>query len=80
MSKIIWLIRIRNEASIIVETLDHLATFCTWWVYIYDDYSTDGSTAIVKEPPEEGIIVFFHNENQGKTAAISPTTIAGYFR
>lgn len=49
--KIIWLIRIRNEADIIKDTLDHLSTFCSWWIYVYDDKSTDSTIEIVKKHP-----------------------------
>ena len=47
--KIIWLTRIRNEENIIENTLDHMATFCTWWVYIYDDFSTDSTWEIIEK-------------------------------
>lgn len=43
--KIIGLTRIRNEADIIQDTLDHMATFCDE-VYIYDDASTDNTVEI----------------------------------
>jgi len=43
--KIIGLTRIRNEAGIIKETLDHMATFCQE-VYVYDDFSTDNTVEI----------------------------------
>ena len=47
--KIIWLTRIRNEEEIIQDCLEHLSNFCTWWVYIYDDKSTDKTVEICKK-------------------------------
>lgn len=43
--KIIGLTRIRNEAEIIQETLDHMAGFCDE-IFVYDDCSTDKTAEI----------------------------------
>ena len=54
--KIIGLTRIRNEAAIIRETLDHMASFCRE-VYVYDDHSTDNTVAVCRAHPiVKGII------------------------
>lgn len=45
--KLIGLIRIRNEAEIINDTLNHMAEFCDE-VYVYDDASTDNTVEICK--------------------------------
>tara|TARA_R110001606_G_scaffold14319_2_gene60681 strand:+ start:21126 stop:21869 length:744 start_codon:yes stop_codon:yes gene_type:complete len=46
--KIIGLTRIRNESEIVVETLDHMATFCDR-VYVYDDASTDNTVELCQD-------------------------------
>lgn len=43
--KIIGLTRIRNEANIIKDTLDHMSEFCSE-VIVYDDCSTDNTVEI----------------------------------
>jgi glycosyltransferase involved in cell wall biosynthesis len=43
--KIIGLLRVRNEAIIIHETLNHMAGFCDE-IYVYDDCSTDDTAKI----------------------------------
>jgi glycosyltransferase involved in cell wall biosynthesis len=45
--KIIGLTRIRNEAYIIGDTLDHLSEYCDK-IYVYDDASTDNTVKICK--------------------------------
>jgi len=49
--KIIGLTRVRNEAEIIQETLDHLAGFCDM-IFIYDDCSTDATFDICNSHPK----------------------------
>lgn len=49
--KIIGLTRIRNEAQIIQDTLDHLSSFCTGGIVVYDDASTDNTVEICKRHP-----------------------------
>ena len=39
--KVYGLIRVRNEAHIINDTLNHLAEFCTGGIFVYDDCSDD---------------------------------------
>ncbi len=54
--KIIGLTRIRNEESIIKDTLDHMAEFCDE-VYVFDDASEDNTISICKNHPiVKGII------------------------
>ena len=43
--KILGLTRVRNEAAIMQDTLDHMATFCSE-VIVYDDCSTDDTVKI----------------------------------
>ena len=45
---VIGLIRVRNEAHIIRDTLDHMAEFCTGGIFVYDDASTDDTPGICK--------------------------------
>ena len=45
------LLKVRNEAHIIKETLDNWATFCTGGIYIYDDVSTDKTVEICRAHP-----------------------------
>lgn len=49
--KIFGLTKIRNEAGIMKETLDHWARFCTGGIYVYDDKSTDKTVEICKAHP-----------------------------
>lgn len=46
-NNIIGITRIRNEESIIKDTLDHYSQFCSG-VYVYDDCSTDNTVKICK--------------------------------
>lgn len=49
--KIFGLIKVRNEAVIIKDTLDHWAKYCTAGIYVYDDVSDDNTVAICKAHP-----------------------------
>ncbi len=51
LPKIRGLMKMRNEAHILKDTLDNWATICTGGIYIYDDCSTDDSVAIAKAHP-----------------------------
>lgn len=48
---IVGLTRIRNEAEIIQDTLDHMSEFCER-IYVYDDASTDDTVSICKAHPK----------------------------
>lgn len=48
--KIIAILRIRNEELILLDTLNHLATFCDG-IVVYDDASTDQTVKIAKSHP-----------------------------
>jgi glycosyltransferase involved in cell wall biosynthesis len=54
--KIIGLLRIRNEAHIIQDTLDRMQDFCKH-VYIYDDASEDNTVEICKNHPVTAEII-----------------------
>lgn len=45
------LIRVRNESRIILETLDHMAEFCTGGIYVYDDASEDDTALLCEAHP-----------------------------
>lgn len=45
------LIKVRNEAHIIKDTLDNWASFCTGGIYVYDDVSTDNTVEICQSHP-----------------------------
>lgn len=45
------LTRVRNEARIILETLDHMAGFCTGGIYVYDDASEDDTAWLCEGHP-----------------------------
>lgn len=49
--RIIGLTKVRNEAAIMKETLDHWAAVCTGGIYVYDDASTDKTAEICKSHP-----------------------------
>ncbi len=50
-TKIYGLLRVRNEESIISDTLKHLASFCTGGIFVYDDCSEDKTAEICKNFP-----------------------------
>lgn len=45
------LMKVRNEAATIKDTLDNWASFCTGGIYIYDDVSTDKTVEICRAHP-----------------------------
>lgn len=45
------LIKVRNEAAIIKETLDRWGAFCTGGIYVYDDVSSDLTVSICEAHP-----------------------------
>ncbi len=49
--RIAGLTRVRNEAHLIAETLDHHAAFCDAGIYVYDDCSTDDTADICRRHP-----------------------------
>lgn len=51
LPKIIGLMKMRNEAHILKDTLDNWARICTGGIYIYDDCSTDASREIARAHP-----------------------------
>jgi glycosyltransferase involved in cell wall biosynthesis len=51
LPKIRGLMKMRNEAHILKDTLDNWAPFCTAGIYIYDDVSTDKSVEIARAHP-----------------------------
>lgn len=51
LPKIRGLMKVRNEAHIIKDTLDNWAQFCTEGIYIYDDVSTDNTVEICRNHP-----------------------------
>ena len=51
LPKIRGLMKMRNEAAILKDTLDNWATVCTGGIYIYDDVSDDASVAIARAHP-----------------------------
>ncbi|MFN8060731.1 MAG: glycosyltransferase family 2 protein [Vicinamibacterales bacterium] len=44
--RLVGLTRVRNERALIVDALDHLASFCTGGIFVYDDCSTDGTAEL----------------------------------
>lgn len=58
--KIAGLTRIRNEESIILDTLNHYAKFCTDGIYIYDDCSTDNTYDICRQ--HQAVISILHSQ------------------
>lgn len=48
---IIGLMKVRNEARILRDTLDNWKDICTGGIYIYDDVSTDNTVAIARAHP-----------------------------
>ncbi len=69
MHKVIWLTRIRNESEIIQETLDHLATFCTWGIVVYDDCSTDDTVKICEQHEAVLLVVNWENRDSNREKA-----------
>jgi glycosyltransferase involved in cell wall biosynthesis len=51
LPKIRGLMKVRNEAAIIKDTLDNWKSFCTEGIYIYDDCSDDNTVAICRAHP-----------------------------
>jgi glycosyltransferase involved in cell wall biosynthesis len=51
LPKIRGLMKVRNEAAIIKDTLDNWSSFCTEGIYIYDDCSDDHTVAICRAHP-----------------------------
>lgn len=51
MPKLVGISRIRNEAAIIADTLDHFAQWCDGGIICYDDCSTDDTVAICSKHP-----------------------------
>lgn len=51
LPKIRGLVKVRNEAAIIKDTLDAWEKFCTEGIYVYDDVSTDDTVAICRAHP-----------------------------
>jgi hypothetical protein len=49
--KFIGLTKVRNEAEIIRDTLDHWGKICTGGIYVYDDVSKDQTVAICQSHP-----------------------------
>lgn len=52
LPKIRGIMKMRNEAHILKDTLDNWATICTAGIYIYDDCSDDNSVAIARAHPK----------------------------
>src|SRR3990167_6561998 len=49
--KIYGLMKVRNEAHIILDTLNNWAPFCTGGIYIYDDVSNDATVELCRSHP-----------------------------
>jgi 2-polyprenyl-3-methyl-5-hydroxy-6-metoxy-1,4-benzoquinol methylase len=66
--RVTGLIRIRNEAAIIQDTLDHMARFCSGGIYVYDDVSTDDTPAICSAHPMVREVVHgaYWDSNRGR--------------
>lgn len=54
--KVIGLTRIRNESDIIIDTLNHMSTFCDC-IIVYDDASTDNTVEICKSHPKVSEVI-----------------------
>ncbi len=49
--RVIGLTRVRNEAAIVRDTLDHLSRFCNGGIVVYDDVSSDSTPEICRAHP-----------------------------
>lgn len=49
--KIYGLLRVRNEEHLILDTLNHLSTFCNGGIFVYDDCSNDRTPEICEKYP-----------------------------
>jgi hypothetical protein len=47
--RIMGLLRAPNEEETIIETLDHLGTFCTGGIFVFHDASTDSTVRLCSE-------------------------------
>ena len=45
------LLRVRNEADLLEDTLEHMAAFCDGGIWVYDDASDDGSADLCTRHP-----------------------------
>lgn len=66
--RVVGLLRVRNEAAILRDTLDHMSTFCDGGVFVYDDASTDDTVGICRRHPivSEVICGPFWDPNRGR--------------
>ena len=62
------LVKVRNEASIIKDTLDNWARICTGGIYVYDDLSDDNTVEICRNHPavKDVIVGNFWDPNREK--------------
>lgn len=51
MARLVGITRVRNEAAIIADTLDHFSQWCDGGIIVYDDCSTDDTVAIASAHP-----------------------------
>jgi SAM-dependent methyltransferase/tetratricopeptide (TPR) repeat protein len=67
-ARVIGMIRVRNESAIIVDTLDHMARFCSGGIYVYDDASTDNTAALCASHPmvREVVRGAYWDSNRGR--------------
>jgi glycosyltransferase involved in cell wall biosynthesis/tetratricopeptide (TPR) repeat protein len=66
--RVIGLLRVRNEAHIIRDTLDHMGGFCDGGVYVYDDLSSDATLEICRAHPavRDVVVGEFWDGNRGR--------------
>jgi hypothetical protein len=50
-SRVFGMLRVRDEADLIGDALDHMAGFCTGGIFVYDDASGDGTAALAARHP-----------------------------
>jgi tetratricopeptide (TPR) repeat protein/2-polyprenyl-3-methyl-5-hydroxy-6-metoxy-1,4-benzoquinol methylase len=50
-TKVIGLLRVRNEADLIADTLDQMSRYCSGGICVYDDASSDDTAAICRKHP-----------------------------